>query len=779
MDRALKDTTGRYIFFAFIVGIAVSTGCAFVGYWALGRAAALNAAHHEQEKVATASLSVLQRMGSLENAPQRIEMLRALQRIKEGQEWCDAPKQALLRSTYFWAVGPEFVRLCNVSHLGLEAAELNLVNITLAPQYAALGYGAIYNDLLEYLEVSAGFVPTLEGIQQRAGRAVRWATLTITGGLLLLGGLAARLRGRTLQALRDAKASSERNKEQFQRALHGVRDGLGTADNEGKIVEANPSLKGLLSIGSANWRLGSMLQAALKEGRIQEARCDGTKMAPKEALKLAQVRPVEFDLEFDGERFVRLSCKPMPNGGTVMVAVDFTELRETNRQLAALSERLQEAQAAAEARSRIDPLTGLANRRAVDEALAAVNASDAVVVRADLDRFKAVNDAFGHAAGDAVLVHVANILSEEAEEQTLVARVGGDEFVALCPGWATLDSAMEYAARAGRRIRAPFRWHGRPLAFGVSFGAASGAELGGGATGRDVLAAADVALYRAKGSGRNTETLYTPDLHREITVRRRLIERFAAALEGKVFEPYYQPQVQSRSRMFSGLEVLARWPDSDGRVLGPNVFLPIADEMRCLPDLDAVIFEKVERDLELWRNARVVIPKIALNVSATRLGDEAFTSGVARLKRLGVQVSVELLESTLLEELDGTLDWQLDRLREAGASIEIDDFGSGHASVMGLYRVQPDCLKIDRRIVEAAASSGFEGPPEAVLRAVVEIGKALGTEIVAEGVETLDVADHVTKLGVATLQGYFFAKPLPFDAVADWIDTHSHQSRSA
>ena len=98
---------------------------------------------------------------------------------------------------------------------------------------------------------------------------------------------------------------------------------------------------------------------------------------------------------------------------------------------------------------------------------------------------------------------------------------------------------------------------------------------------------------------------------------------------------------------------------------------------------------------------------------------------------------------------------------------------------MGLYRVQPDCLKIDRRIVEAAASSGFEGPPEAVLRAVVEIGKALGTEIVAEGVETLDVADHVTKLGVATLQGYFFAKPLPFDAVADWIDTHSHQSRSA
>ncbi len=258
-------------------------------------------------------------------------------------------------------------------------------------------------------------------------------------------------------------------------------------------------------------------------------------------------------------------------------------------------------------------------------------------------------------------------------------------------------------------------------------------------------------------------------MHRHVVEHRRLADRFATALEKKVFEPFYQPQVKAGSEDFTGLEVLARWPEQDGTTVAPGVFLPVAEELRCLPDLDAVIFEKVERDLQRWQAANVGIPKIALNVSSSRLGDDSFAAGVARLTGLGVQVSVELLESVLLEELDGRLDWQLDQLREAGARIEVDDFGSGHASVMGLYRVKPDCLKLDRRIVEAAADEAFGGAPESVLRAVIEIGKALGTEVVAEGVETREVADHLARLGVDTLQGFHFAKPLPFDEVAPWI----------
>ena len=191
--------------------------------------------------------------------------------------------------------------------------------------------------------------------------------------------------------------------------------------------------------------------------------------------------------------------------------------------------------------------------------------------------------------------------------------------------------------------------------------------------------------------------------------------------------------------------------------------------MRKVSDIDRVIFARVREDMERLAQLGTRIPKLAFNVSTDRLRDEGLATGIASLVDQGARVAVELLETVLLEDIDEQLEWHLDRLREIGAQIEVDDFGSGHASVMALYRVRPDCLKIDRRIVAATATETADPGAPAVLKAVVEIGKAMNTEIVAEGVESLAMAERLTAFGVDTLQGYHFAPPLPFEDLTRWI----------
>ncbi len=490
----VRDSGGQFVFLAFLLGLALSTGFAFSGYAALGTATALHAAHHDQEKAASNAYVQLQRMGALDNAQQRIEMMRAIQALKARSGWCELSGPAVLRPFFVWATGAEFTSLCGENRSQLDAAERHLVDMSIAPDIASVGYGAVANRLLDFLDASSRFPPILRVVEDRVAFAVRRATLAMSGMLLLVGALAVRLRGRTLKTLRDIEAANQRNRERFQRALQRVRDGLGSVDRDGRIVDANPSLKELLSTETPSWQLDSALHSAFDTGRILEARRDGIKVSRAEAVMTALHQPVELDLELEDGRFVRLSCEPIPDGGAVMVAADFTELRESNQKLAALTERLKEARMAAETRSRSDALTGLSNRRAFDEALVASDVRSAVVVRADLDRFKAVNDTFDHATGDAVLVHVAKILREKADPNALVARVGGDEFVALYPDCNNLEDAANYAARAGERIRAPFLLNGRTVPFGVSFGIASGETLDDTASGMDVLAAADVAL---------------------------------------------------------------------------------------------------------------------------------------------------------------------------------------------------------------------------------------------------------------------------------------------
>ena len=418
-----------------------------------------------------------------------------------------------------------------------------------------------------------------------------------------------------------------------------------------------------------------------------------------------------------------------------------------------------------------DPLTGLANRRAFGEGLAArmrrlqaaqaagaaalPGADEAVLVRVDLDAFKYVNDVFGHATGDAVLCHVARLLQSESGPGDLAARIGGDEFVLLLAAGATVAAAESRVARLRARLQAPFEQEGHPCRLSASFGIASSAA--GAADADELLSFADVALYEAKARGRDRAELFTPAIHARLLHHRRLADELREGLERGELEPFFQPQMDAHTLEITGAEVLVRWRRPDGTLRGPDEFLEIARQLRLTGEIDAMMFDKASRVSARWRAEGICPPKLSFNVSSQRMHDPGLVEAARSLAARGPRIAFELLESTMIEEESQVFAFHLDALKEAGIGIEIDDFGSGRASVLGVIRAGPDTLKIDQRLIRPLPR---QESLQRMVRAIVEIGRALDVAITAEGVETMAHARMLAGFGCRTLQGYAFAPPL-------------------
>lgn len=239
-----------------------------------------------------------------------------------------------------------------------------------------------------------------------------------------------------------------------------------------------------------------------------------------------------------------------------------------------------------------------------------------------------------------------------------------------------------------------------------------------------------------------------------------------AALEQQAFIPFYQLQFDATSLEIVGVETLARLRTPDGRLHSPDVFLPVANELGVVAEIDAMILEVALEDFRVWQQAGLKIPKLSVNVSYERLYDPALTS---KLRALNIEpgiLSFELLESIFLDQCDEEILRRLTELRELGISLEIDDFGSGHASIISLLKVCPSALKVDRELVAGATSSREQ---QALLRSIVEIGRSLDIQVVAEGVETEDDIEILRDLGCNTLQGYALARPMPAGDLSVYI----------
>ncbi|MDQ2703922.1 MAG: EAL domain-containing protein [Pseudomonadota bacterium] len=441
-------------------------------------------------------------------------------------------------------------------------------------------------------------------------------------------------------------------------------------------------------------------------------------------------------------------------------------LKRANMLTEARNAELEVAKARIEFNSLHDSLTGLPNRRYLDEVLAAhidsftTAGERAGLLHLDLDRFKQINDTLGHAAGDAMLVHAARILKANLRSGDFVARVGGDEFVVICKiepadrgRWSELLARL--ADRIIEQMHQPVPYHGHECRFGVSIGIAC--DLDQVADPRRLLVNADLALYRAKSRGRNRHQFFNDALQAEIVTTKRIADDILSGLERNEFVAWYQPQFDAVTHAIVGVEALARWNHPTEGVLAPSDFIKIAEELNAVATIDRMILEQTLADFDDWTANGLKVPKASVNVSARRLHDEELIRSLGRLAIKPGTVSFELVESIFLDENDEQFTWNVEQIKALGIDIEIDDFGSGHASIVSLLRLKPTRLKIDRELITPI----IEHPAQRKLvGSIIEIGKSLGIEVLAEGVETMEHARLLKMLGCNALQGYAFARPM-------------------
>ncbi|UWU27146.1 EAL domain-containing protein [Rhizobium sp. WSM1274] len=405
-----------------------------------------------------------------------------------------------------------------------------------------------------------------------------------------------------------------------------------------------------------------------------------------------------------------------------------------------------------------DYLTGLPNRRLLDKRLAELPADKSItalaVLHLDLDQFKQINDSHGHAAGDVVLRAAALRITAAIPVNGTVARVGGDEFVIVLVNFTDLTELKLITEDLQRRLRKKIRFGQEMLQSGASIGV----SWSGDRRARNLLAESDLALYQAKKLGRNRVEFFTRQLQEDLRSKRRLAEELKLGLERGEIVPYYQLQLDARTREVIGFEALARWKHPEKGVLAPGIFLKIADELGLAAEIDAAILKSVLEDRLFWLLRGLAVPRIAVNISASRLADPTLLGKLRRLAIPPGAIVFELVETIFLDDSDQNLLDQIGDIKQMGIDIEIDDFGSGHASLIGLVKLRPKRLKIDRQLVTEVVSSAEQ---RRVVGSIVEIAKALDVEVIAEGIETAAHAVVLAQLGCDGLQGYAFGHPAP------------------
>ncbi|MGV8855129.1 MAG: bifunctional diguanylate cyclase/phosphodiesterase [Devosia sp.] len=437
------------------------------------------------------------------------------------------------------------------------------------------------------------------------------------------------------------------------------------------------------------------------------------------------------------------------------------ELQQATAMMQARNAELETARVRIEHNALHDSLTGLPNRRYLDETLQGLAArgfeanQSIALLHIDLDRFKQINDTLGHAAGDAMLIHASAVLRAKCRPGDFVARIGGDEFVVLTTMNDSHRDLAGLADRIVRKMRQPVSYEGHECRFGVSIGIAS--ECGGALNGRQLLINADIALYRAKGRGRNCYEFFSDALQAEVINTKRLADEILSGLERDEFVAYYQPQFDAKTFDVVGVEALARWRHPTKGIKTPDCFIPVAEELNVMATIDKLILEQSLTALKRWDSMGLVVPRASVNVSLRRLHDEELITSLRKLDITPGRISFELVESIYLDDGDDIVSWNIDQIKELGIDVEIDDFGTGYASIVSLQKLRPARLKIDRQLVLPILTDLAQ---RRLLTSIIDIGKAMGIEVVAEGVETMEHATILRALGCDILQGYAFAKPL-------------------
>ncbi|NTJ42951.1 EAL domain-containing protein [Agrobacterium larrymoorei] len=412
-----------------------------------------------------------------------------------------------------------------------------------------------------------------------------------------------------------------------------------------------------------------------------------------------------------------------------------------------------------------DPLTGIANRVGFKEHLvgaidrAGSTVAGVALLSFDLNRFKEINDVYGHAAGDAVLGTIARRISAVLGVREFVARIGGDEFVAVKECYYSRNDSLEFARRLQKEVTSPIEWEGQTLTVGASFGIS---ELSAETKSVDALISqADVAMYRAKAGVAGTICFYDKRMDEMELERNALATDMRAGLQRNEFELYYQHQNLTDTGVTVSFEVLLRWNHPQRGMVSPVQFIPIAEKTGFIVPLGEWVLRHACREAVRWKAPY----GIAVNVAAQQLADRSFTTKVERiLAETGLdprRLEIEITESSIIADHEHAL-MTIRGLKSMGLRIAMDDYGKGHSSLSTLQSFPFDKIKLDRSFVTGLPSSVQS---DAIVRSTLILANSLDIVVLAEGVETQEQLDFLRREGCHYVQGFYFGRPGPVENI--------------
>ena len=419
-----------------------------------------------------------------------------------------------------------------------------------------------------------------------------------------------------------------------------------------------------------------------------------------------------------------------------------------------------------------DPLTGMANRALlfdrIGHALERRDHAPIAVLFIDLDDFKAFNDTLGHSRGDEVLLEVSRRLRSVLRPSDTVARLGGDEFAVLVEDLAEPHGATSVAERILLALSRPVDLRGRRLELSASVGVAvSGGDL---SDADELVRAADLAMYAAKGSGKACYRSFEPSMLAGTVERLALAADLRRAIDHNEIELHYQPVVDMSNGRLRGVEALARWTHRERGAVAPDVFIPLAEHSGLIGRITTYVLEAAADQAHAWHEAGLDLT-VSVNLSVRDLQRPGLAAAVGEaLHRHGVpadSLRLEITEGSVMDQPERALA-TLRELAAVGVGLSVDDFGTGYSSLAYLQRLPVNELKIDRSFVLRLAESSSDGE---IVRSTVGLGHNLGLSIVAEGVEDESSLTFLREIGCDIAQGFFIAKPMPADSVAEWATT--------
>jgi diguanylate cyclase (GGDEF)-like protein/PAS domain S-box-containing protein len=500
---------------------------------------------------------------------------------------------------------------------------------------------------------------------------------------------------------------------------------------------------------------------------------------PKESLEKAEevVSELRAGRTWSGEVLLRRK-----DGSYVPVFVTATPLFDARGDLAGMigvssdiSER-KALQEELERRASHDPLTGLPNRPAFVERIGQAlqrtrrrqNSSEVGVLFMDLDGFKTINDSLGHEAGDRLLVAVAERLRKRLRNEDVLARFGGDEFAVLLEVTAGTSEAIRVAQRIAEDLREPFTVDD----FQVSVSTSVGITLGTAQANDDperMLRDADAAMYRAKEQGPGRYAVFDPAMQARAQERLELEAELRRALEQEEFVLYYQPEVSLHDGKMVGFEALLRWQHPERGLLKPSAFVPLAEETDLIAPIGRWVLEEACQQAKRWEEEHPLASPMTMeiNLSSKQLRRQGLVRIVEEaLARADLEAHTRALDmtETVLIRVSEDNTQALDALKEMGVRLGLDDFGTGYSSLSYLKRLPVDRVKVDKSFVKGLGENATD---TALVRMIIDLCHTLGVEIVAEGIETSEQAVFLRDMGCDLGQGYYFARPLRGEELAE------------